>query len=207
MSQEADLNLERANLRDLLASSSDETQPSSEPPPPVYHYRVALILPPPVEQMINEARQIAKLDLLPIGTFSLKTAFTATDEGLLKDTVRGWVGAHLPLDLHLERLESYVIGVNRYLLTLRLTPAERLAQAQAELSVRLASLTTPVGANGEPFMPRLPIADHVPAPAFPLLIHAAQARFKPQAWRATGVEILRTVEGDERWEVWERLNA
>lgn len=174
----------------------------------IYHYRVVAALLPEMEMKINTARQAAELDIAEAGSFALYQTFKAEDESALVVAVRGWAEAHLPLKLTLDRVTAVVRGANRYIAGWFLTPARELKDAQAELVKALDPLIEILPDPGAlPFTPRLIVSDFTPAEKFPRLIYELQTRFQRDGFTLSELEILRVPEGDDRWEVAEKISG
>jgi hypothetical protein len=181
------------------------SSPEPEPLPVIYRYRVLAVLPSLVEMQLNAARQIINLPAMMTGAFAWQEDFRCQDEERLKNLVKSWVQTHLPLKVTLEQVEAAVIGEQRYVAGWGLEPAEKIQKAQKSLADALAPHVEVVAQDSLPFEPRLVVADRTPAEQFPRLIHALQKRFQPHEWQIEAVEILRTEEGDDRWEVIEKI--
>jgi hypothetical protein len=182
-----------------------EIQAEPEPPPTMYRYRVSVVLQSALETQLNAARQSINLPVAMPGIFALQEDFHCQDEEQLKSLVKKWAQSHLPLKVTLERVEAAVIGEQRYVASWGLEPAERIQKAQKSLVDALAPHVEGVAQESLPFEARLVVADRTPAEQFPRLIHALQKRLQPQEWQIEAVEILRTEEDDDRWEVIEKI--
>ncbi|HLA44858.1 MAG TPA: hypothetical protein VJZ27_15545, partial [Aggregatilineales bacterium] len=169
-----------------------------------YHYRVAVVLNPHLETQINEARQRVNIPVAHTGIFELQSEFTTEDSAAVEDTIKTWASWNLPLHVSLETIEAEVIDSQRYVAAVRLEPAEPLIAAQQRLTESLTPHITITADNPLPFRARLLVSDHTPAGNFPRLVHALQQEFDFGEWTILAVELLRTPEGDDRWEVVEK---
>lgn len=194
---------------DLERARFGATVAEGETPPELaYIYRVAVALRPDLEMILNQARQSADLPIAPPGVFALGPDFFADDLAAVIEVVRDWAAEYLPLELCLERVAVEVIGAQRYIAGYSLAPEDPLMDAQAELTRALSPYSQPlVGEDTLLFVPRLPVSDYTPVADFPRLIHAMQANFAPLEWHIGAVEVLRVPEGDDRWEVVEKIAA
>lgn len=202
--------LARANLRGLFDPPEEQATEKLEIPPenpvPLFYYRVSVPIVDELARQINVARGTIGMDGALIGSFAWQADFKTQQIEAVQTLLREWVTQHLPIAVRVERVEALVEGTQRYLAAFSLEPAERIQNAQAALQNALQAVITPLPfADQLPFVPRLPIADHVNAAHFPRLIHMLQMNFDPTEWQIQAVELLYTP--DTRWEVLDTFRA
>lgn len=204
-----------------FATPSVTDTKAEEIPPVHYRYRIGVVLTPQLETQINSVRGGVGLSTAEAGAFKLLSDFHLKDgasdaedsaddnqdanpSDMLVVTLRAWAKKHLPFTLEITKMTALVIGEQRYAAGFGLDNVKVLTKAQATLQAAFAEHVTPI--SEEPFLPHIPVADHVPAAKYPRLLFGLNGGLEPTSFTFKAVELLRADENDMRWEVVEKVS-